>query len=118
MTTQTEIKSGKTYRTIMENGEETDLLCRRCECLYWQCEHEREIVAEYEQNKKWFRCEATVLGMPKTFVDWYRADSVEHAERIWRAEAIKYGLPMKRTTVSTREATARETEIFNSPPTQ
>jgi len=45
------IPQGKTYRTLIENGEETDLLCRKCECLYWQCEHQSEIEKEYDALK-------------------------------------------------------------------
>lgn len=47
-----QIIQGKTYQTLIENGEETDLLCRKCECLYWQCEHVHEIEAEYEALTK------------------------------------------------------------------
>lgn len=46
-----ELESGRTFYTLLENGEETDLLCRECECLYWQCSHAQVIVAEKEARR-------------------------------------------------------------------
>lgn len=46
-----EIESARTFYTLLENGEETDLLCRECECLYWQCSHAGVIVDEKKARR-------------------------------------------------------------------
>lgn len=43
-----EVQTGRTFYTLLEDGKETDLLCRECECLYWQCSHAQVIVNEHE----------------------------------------------------------------------
>lgn len=74
----------------------------------------------YRQQMKTFRFETKVARgpggasvlTPFEFVDWYHADSEEEARKLWDEDLHRYGIPLEDTSVSVREATAKELEII------
>lgn len=43
---------GRPYYTLVERGEETDLLCAVCHSPYWRCQHVEEISLAYDADRE------------------------------------------------------------------
>ncbi len=47
-----------------------------------------------------YRISAKVDLMNEPFVDWYSAETEEQAREMWKADALKYGVPVEKTVLT------------------
>lgn len=63
---------------------------------------------------KWFRFETRVQGLNEPFVDWYEGETEDAAREYWDEDMHRYQIPIEKTTVTIREATASESAALNA----